>query len=372
MAAGAARGVAFIASSGDEGNECFTGGTPQYQPGAGWPASNPNVIAAGGTQTDGFSGESLTDAVVWNDKIGAGSGGVSAQYAIPAYQTASLLANCLSPANGGSPCSSTKRNVPDISMPAACAAVEINGKWQPFDGTSWSSPQYAALMAEIYQYCKAAAGIANPVTIPYYVYAQYRFAFIDVTSGTDQYASTTPFYSAGIGFDDASGLGVPLGTPFAQAVCPNRSLASGFLTRSASMAVSAAAQYPAQARTLDITPRMRGLFDEGARSDVQQTRVQLVVSPGADAAAGEAAIVTALEGSGFTITQRFSNHLVIDAVAPAGVVNRFFRTSLHNVSQARYGMRYMPATQIVVPSAIAPYVAGVSLDNVVKFHTALH
>jgi hypothetical protein len=63
--------------------------------------------------------------------------------------------------------------------------------------------------------------------------------------------------------------------------------------------------------------------------------------------------------------------LVVDAVAPAGYVNRYFRTSLHNVAQGRYGLRYLPATQIVVPAAIAPYVAGVSLDNVVRFHTPL-
>lgn len=370
IAAGAQKGVAFVAAAGDEGNECFTGGTPQYKVGADWPASNPNVIAAGGTQTDGSAGELLTAPVVWNDNNGAGSGGVSGQYAIPAYQTPALLANCMSAASGGSPCSSTKRNVPDISMPAGGAAAELNGVWQDFVGTSWSSPEYAALMAELYEYCNAAAGVANPVTIPYYAYNRYHSVFIDVIGGNDRYASTTPFYSAGAGFDDASGLGVPLGASLAQAWCPNRAPASNAAARSSSMGVSRSAQYPAQDRTLDVTPRVRGLTDEGARSASQQTRIQFVVVPDENAANSEARIVAALQNAGFAIVQRFSNHLVVDAVAPAELVNRFFRTSLHDVVQARYGARYMPATQIVVPAAIAPYVSGVSLDDVVKFHTA--
>ena len=127
----------------------------------------------------------------------------------------------------------------------------------------------------------------------------------------------------------------------------------------------------AQDLTLDVTPHIWGLADEGARGTNEPTRIQFVILPNANAASGEAAIVSMLQSAGFTITQRFSNHLVVDAVAPAETVNRFFRTSLHNVMQGRYGTRYLPTTQIVVPGSIAPYVAGVSLDNVVKYHTPL-
>src|SRR5579863_7454745 len=50
----------------------------------------------------------------------------------------------------------------------------------------------------------------------------------------------------------------------------------------------------------------------------------------------EAAVVRELRKAGFTITQRYSNRTLVDAKAPARVVERFFHTEIHNVRQGTY------------------------------------
>lgn len=368
LQSGSQRGVAFLFSAGDTGNVCDNTKTPMTV-GPGYPADNPYVLGIGGNESAG--GSSLTNPVVWNDtlcKSGqcAGGGGVSAIYSIPAYQQG--VAGMTS---------TTHRNEPDFSMPAVDAASYYNGGWHTLAGTSWSAPEAAALFSELYQYCGATGGaiggVTNPATIPYYVASQSLTAnFTDVTVGNDQFNSTTPYYSAAPGYDDASGFGVPKGFAFAQTACPNHVPAGTLIARSPMSAMSRTAARTAQPLTLDVTPHVLGLADRGSRSSTQATNIQIVLDPASDTAAGEAAIVAVLQSAGFTITQRFSNHLVVDAAAPAAAVNRFFRTNLHDVTQERYGTRYLPVTQVVVPASIAPYVAGVSLDNIVKFHTPLH
>jgi len=338
--------------------------------GPGYPADNPNVLGIGGNQTNPSRSEPLTNPVVWNDSCSnaqcAGGGGVSAIYGIPSYQQG--LAGALS---------QTHRNEPDFSMPAMDVAAYYTGSgtpaWHTLAGTSWSAPEAAALLAELYQYCGAnggpIAGVTNPATIPYYVHSQSAAAFIDVTSGDNQFNGTTPFQTAGTGYDNASGLGVPHGYAFAQTACPGRTPAGGLSVHTGTaMSVGPQTVRPAGDLTLDVTPRIQGLLDKGVRASTARTDIQIAIDPSSNVAQSEAAVVSALQNAGFTITQRFLNHLVVDAQAPSAAVGRFFRTQLHDVLQARYGTRYMPATQIVVPAAIAPYVAGVSLDDVVKLH----
>ena len=362
----AQRGIAFMYSSGDSGNVCDNTTTPMTV-GPGYPADNPYALGISGNETR--AGTSLTSSVVWNDNSCTGGqcaagGGVSGIYAIPSYQQG--LAGAIS---------QTHRNEPDFSMPAEDVASYYNGAWHTLLGTSWSAPEAAALFAQLYQYCgangRAISGVTNPATIPYYVASQGIAAnYTDVTSGNDQFNSTTPYYNAVTGYDDATGFGVPKGYAFAQTACPNHTPAGTLAARSSLSAMSMMTAHPAQDLTLDVTPHLWGLADQGVRGSDKATSIQFVLQP-VSAAAGEVAVASALQAAGFTITQRFSNHLVVDAVAPAGYVNRYFRTSMHDVAQGRYGTRYLPATQIVVPASIAPYVAAVSLDNVVKFHTPL-
>jgi hypothetical protein len=57
---------------------------------------------------------------------------------------------------------------------------------------------------------------------------------------------------------------------------------------------------------------------------------------------------------------------VVNATGPSSAVESLFSTQMHNVSQAQ-SIVYMPTNQVTVPAALAPYVAGVVLDNVVTF-----
>lgn len=352
LATGAQAGIAWMASSGDQGNECYNGTGYSFGPNS--PASNTHVIAVGGNETYPNGTDQLLNPVVWNDNnCGgpcAGGGGVSAYWNLPGYQQGL-----------GGVTSTSARNEPDISMPAEYTAIDENAAWGLQAGTSWSSPEFAAMMAELYEYC--GTSFENPITVIYNVYRASPSAFVDVTSGNDQYGGATPYYTAGAGYDNASGLGIPNGAAFANAACPSNQPAS-IVMRPESI-VQSAAHRPAEAFTVNVTPMVRDIVDIGRRSSNATTRIQIVLEPTSTLASDEATVISTLQSAGFTIVQRFSNHLVVDATAPSGTVERFFSTSMHDVSQGIYGTRYMPATSVTVPASIAPYVSGVNLDNVV-------
>ncbi|NNM92250.1 MAG: hypothetical protein HKL92_02825 [Candidatus Eremiobacteraeota bacterium] len=363
---GASKGIAFVAAAGDTGNECFNGVSNAV--GVGYPASDPNVIGVGGTETNLNNADPITNNVAWND-TSCGStgnsqcatgGGVSARATTPPFQLG-LTGEA----------STTLRNVPDVALPAEDVAIYDTGMWGAAAGTSWSSPEYAALMAEIYEYCNFSVSSAtvsfDPVALPYKAYASSPSNFIDVLTGNNQFAGTTPFYSAGTGYDNVSGLGIPLGMPMAHALCPNRvplSASAGFMQQAQPVTSLA----PAAARRIDVAPPVGGLIDQGVRAATATTRIQIVLRPTSSLASDEANVVNALQRAGFTIVQRFSDHLVVDAEAPTSTVDAYFATSLHDMVEGRYGVRYTPVTTATLPAEIAPYVSGVSLDDLVTMH----
>ena len=354
LASGAQAGIAFTASGGDSGNVC----NPPSQVGPNWPASNPNVIGAGGTETRIASGYSIGSDTVWNDDSCAGStsqcaggGGVSSIYRLPAYQSG--LAGVSS---------TTFRNTPDISMPAEDVVID-DGSWALINGTSWSAPESAALMAELYEYCHVSHGIANPVNIPYYVFAHAPAALIDVIHGNDQFQSTTPFYTAAAGYDDASGLGVPSGMAFANTACPGGTKAGSLLARSA---LSSATGNPSVAanQALDVTPRVPGLIDQGRRPGSAMTPVQIVLRSESD----RAAVESTLEAAGFRIDRRFTYRGIVQATGTSALAEQVFSTRLHDVIQPRFGVRSMPVTQVALPASLAAHVSTVSIGDVVTRH----
>lgn len=365
LAQGAAAGVAFTASSGDQGDECYNG--TGYSIGVGYPASDPNVIGVGGTETEPSSVSPYYDAanpVAWNDSSCSSAqcatgGGVSANWAIPTYQTG--LAGTAS---------QTHRNVPDVAMPAEYAAVYTAGSWGVMAGTSWSSPIMAALMSEIYEYC-GGAPFTNPVTKLYSAYGAAPSAFLDVTSGNNRFGTDATYYAAALGYDNVAGVGAPYGMPLAAAICPSR-MNPGLNRRNGATIAASAIRAAAVARTVNVTPRVLGLSAIGRRDAGSSTRVQLVLRPTSTMASDEAAVVATLKNSGFSIERTFSNHLVIDANAPNSIVESMFSTQLENVAQTGAGTRYMPASQAVIPASLTPYVAAISLDNVVLFHSEPH
>ncbi len=367
---GANAGIAFIASSGDQGNQCYNGlvnNQATYAVGVNYPAADANVIAVGGTQTytanAPTSSNSLLSTSVWNDTTFSGTGaqfvsggGYSRYVALPAYQSG---------AGGFSP---QFKNVPDIAMPAIGTYVYDGAQTMPDggQGTSWSAPLFAAMLAEVYQYC--GTSFTNAASIPYYVYTQAGHnAFLDITSGNNEYQGAGSYFLAQPGYDNVTGLGVPFGMPFANTICPNRVPAS-FMRVNAS-AVSQAGRRSATAVRLEAAPSVRGLVDIGRRSAESMTDIQLILQPGSTIASDEQTVISILQTAGFQITQTFGNHLIVDAEAPNSAVEQLFSTQIHDETQGRYGTRYTPVSAVTLPASLAPYVSSVSLDNVV---TAAH
>jgi len=359
FAQAAAKGIAYTAASGDQGNECFQGGTT-YVVGPNYPASNPHVIGVGGNENvkvvgSNYSLTSLLAPVAWNDDFftggqGATGGGVSGNFAIPSYQAA--LSGVAS---------TTFRNVPDITMPAEAVGIYYQGSWGIFGGTSWGAPEAASLIAELDEYCRGTPGDA--VAAFYTAYSRSSAAaYVDVTSGNNQYGTSTPFYTAKVGYDNATGLGLPLGKMVASEMCPSRSWS--YATR----AQAFGQQSLGAARDTDLqnAVNVRSMSDLGFRTALTPVSVVLRSTP--TAARDEQTVSAALQAAGFSITHTYPSHLLIEAAAPASVVNGYFRTAIHNVYQARYGERFANVASITVPAAIAPYVQGVVADNVIRKH----
>jgi Tectonin domain len=335
---GTQHGITFVASSGDRGATACVN----------WPASYPDVAGVGGTETQ-LPANALTSSTAWSDASGASGGGMSNVYRRPGYQVGVV------PGNGPI----LYRAVPDVAMPAASAAF-YRGGWSQSGGTAWSASQFAALLTEVDQYCNR---VGYDVSSVYFNYTKSGgAAFIDVTGGTNSYNGGFG-YSAQPGYDNASGLGVPLGMPFAQTACTNRVNNVQSAARRPVLAV--AERGPAQPVAVDVVPRVRDAVDAGPRAPGAVTGIQLVLRPGPSLASDEQAVIAVLRAAGFTVTRTFANHLVVDADGPSSAVEALFATRLHDVTQGRYGRRYMPVSGATIPASLAPYVAGVNLDDVV-------
>jgi subtilase family serine protease len=362
FAAGVAQKLAFVASSGDQGSTCYDNGT--QVPGVNAPASDPNVIGVGGNSSyyDGTNyTPTLTRPVAWNDEYfgdadGTG-GGPSSTFPIQTWQSGI-----------SGRFSSTYRNVPDIAMPAEGTAIYLNGTWEQYGGTSWSAPEVAAMIAELDEYC--GGPLANPQEIPYIAYQQNHNAFIDITSGNNLYSPTAGSisYSAGTGFDDTTGFGLPLGMQVAQAVCPGGTP----LTPLAAPALANVTLAVAQPLTFAARPLVGTASDAGPKNGSDTVTVQLGLRLTANAAANQQTVVTTLQNAGFTVTHAWPNHVIVDATGPSSLVASFFSTTLHNVTQGTYANRYAAVGSVTIPAALAPYVAGVTLDNVVRMHDGPH
>jgi Pro-kumamolisin, activation domain/Putative Ig domain len=210
------QGQSVFAASGDSGaNDCGTG-TPAVDD----PASQPNVTGVGGTSLP--SSTPPAAETVWNSGTHAGGGGVSSQWAQPAYQSGVAVAQ----SSTACPVSLSCREVPDVSAdanPATGYAIYWQGRWRAIGGTSAGAPTWAALtaLADASPTCAGArVGFANPAL--YEAAADgYSGNFDDVTSGNNTLGSVAGF-SAGPGYDMASGLGTPVGSALAPALCGDR------------------------------------------------------------------------------------------------------------------------------------------------------
>jgi subtilase family serine protease len=209
----AAQGQTVIAAAGDEGSSDCSGVTSNA-PAVDDPASQPFVTGVGGLSVTSIAPPAVE--TVWNANGGAGGGGLSQVWSRPLWQT-----------GPGISAADTMRMVPDLSVMAdpgtgfmqnftAKADASVTN-WSAVGGTSIGSPLVSALVAVSAQVCGVARlGFINPTL---YRLARSSSAFLDVTTGNNDLKGTG-VYSAGPGYDMASGLGSP-STTFINDLCPS-------------------------------------------------------------------------------------------------------------------------------------------------------
>jgi hypothetical protein len=253
----AAQGQSVFAAAGDNGSDdCNTAETPT--PVAGQnpvsvddPGSQPYVVSVGGTTIDDAATQPPLEHV-WNDgtRGGAGGGGISQSWAMPAWQRAATVPGIALPGSAdyvnadrvekrfgyppnfcqatlpGATAATPCRLVPDVSAQADefTGAVTVYqaafGGWGTTGGTSSATPIWAASLALVNASPTCAAqpasrhgiGFASPQL---YAVAShpgaYAASFNDITAGNnDVYGIGNGLvFRATTGYDPASGLGSP-------------------------------------------------------------------------------------------------------------------------------------------------------------------
>ena len=227
-----AQGQTVFASSGDSGSSSCYPFNKNATPDDNFPASSPNVIAVGGTTIAASGGET-----VWNesaDEAGAGGGGLSIAWCMPAYQYEPAITNLInSLSKTNTSCKGTNkgsyvREIPDVSAdadPESGYTIYAGGDWAVTGGTSAAAPLWAAVAALIdaspfcADYGSGPAGVLpqglyGMMRVDHsYVYESVPEGLVDVTVGNNDYTPTGyngGLYPATKGFDMATGLGVPL------------------------------------------------------------------------------------------------------------------------------------------------------------------
>lgn len=190
----AALGVTVTVAAGDNGS---SDGESDGQPHVDFPAASPSVLACGGTKLLA-SGGTIRSEVTWNETAageGATGGGVSAVFALPAWQADAAVPTTAAGFAG--------RGVPDVAGnadPLTGYAVRVDGQDEVVGGTSAVAPLWAALVARLGQPLGHPPGALQAT-----LYGIGGGAFRDITQGDNG------SYAAGPGWDACTGLGSPDG-----------------------------------------------------------------------------------------------------------------------------------------------------------------
>jgi kumamolisin len=238
-----AQGESIFAAAADYGSEaCYAPNDPQPTTilNTDDPASQPDVTAVGGTSVTINSNGSYGSETVWNDQPnhvqqprgGAGGGGISQQWQMPAWQSGPGVNNSFT---SGAPCNAPQgtfcREVPDISFHANdqqgyLEYCTISGDgctnnsgdptypWLIIGGTSCGAPIWAAIAAltneESVKNGGFNLGFINPLLYQIANGSHYSTDFHDVINGENDYNDyNSGDYPATATYDLASGLGSP-------------------------------------------------------------------------------------------------------------------------------------------------------------------
>jgi kumamolisin len=196
----AALGVTMCAAAGDNGSSDGVNDGANH---VDFPASSPHILACGGTSLQSANGV-ITSETVWNDGAqgGATGGGFSTQFPLPAWQAS---AGIKPPSGGG-------RGVPDVAGdadPETGYNVLVDGQKLVFGGTSAVAPLWSALIALLNEKLGKSLGFLEPTL---YALPGTSGAFHDITKGSNG------AFSAGPGWDAATGLGSPDGAGLLKAL----------------------------------------------------------------------------------------------------------------------------------------------------------
>lgn len=200
----AAQGQTVFAASGDAGanDDGTTLGTDD-------PASQPYVVAVGGTTLNSHAGSYISESA-WYDGQGGGGGGISRFWSMPAWQRGI--------AGTASKASLSRRNVPDVALnadPQTGYNVYVSGQWMTVGGTSCAAPIWAAFMGIVNTQRLSKKlpdiGFLSPTLYRIGSGAGGAAAFHDIADN-----STNGYYPAVPGFDDATGWGSMDGARFLQ------------------------------------------------------------------------------------------------------------------------------------------------------------
>ncbi len=269
----AAQGQSMFAASGDEGSEACNGtaSEPPFNDalGVGDPAGQPYVTGVGGTALTALGNPPTVPPTetVWNSTIsqgeafagpphgpptapGAGNGGISSYWSMPAYQKGTGVISTYSsstPCSGAAapttsyPVSSSGdcREVPDVSANAGdvytffTGASGKPGNWSGWLGTSISSPDWAAMTALINASTSTSecntppgdtsfgsVGFLNPALYSLATGTPGDFNDITATGNNDMTGTNSGDYPTTVGYDMATGLGSPVAANLAQSLCP--------------------------------------------------------------------------------------------------------------------------------------------------------
>jgi sugar lactone lactonase YvrE len=179
MANLASSGVTVFVASGDNG------ATAENQIQTTYPTSDPDVTGVGGT-TLVMQGNTVSTESAWSDS----GGGISIVFSRPPWQVGTGV-----PAGN-------MRCVPDVASaadPQQGAQIIVGGQTLVIGGTSWAAPTWAGWCALIDQQRGSPLGLLNPRIYPLLGTTSFR----DITSGSNG------TYSAGVGYDLLTGIGVP-------------------------------------------------------------------------------------------------------------------------------------------------------------------
>lgn len=194
-----ARGITPVAASGDNGGTNDPKGACTSTPQPEFPAASPLVVAVGGTAP--VLSQSLTGATTGLDSESAwkdSGGGFAVDYSAPSWQ---LIGSAQGPISA-----SGHRGIPDVAGPAADNFLFFGGQEGAGNGTSFASPTWAGILAEMDALRGQPLGQLDPRL--YALAAQepshtVADALVDITSGANCLGA------AGPGWDTATGWGSP-------------------------------------------------------------------------------------------------------------------------------------------------------------------